>query len=62
MQDEFLKLYDTLTDEEKQQVVYRHPDFDVPVTWNEVKYAIDNKTVAATMYLNAFVNAGIIKQ
>lgn len=62
MQEQFLALYDTLSDEEKNQVVYQHPDyFNVGITWNDVKKAIDVESGLAHIALLAFVRAGIIK-
>lgn len=63
MQDQFLKLYDALGDHEKDAVVYQHPDyFNIAITWNDVKKAIDAKSALANIALLAFVRAGIINE
>lgn len=62
MQEQFLTLYNALEDHEKDQVVYSHPDyFNVGITWNDVKKALDAQSGLAQIALLAFVRAGIIK-
>lgn len=62
MEEQFLALYNALEDHEKDSVVYSHPDyFNVGITWNDVKKAIDVKSALANIALLAFVRAGIIK-
>lgn len=63
MQEQFLELYNELGEHEKDSIVYQHPDyFNIPITWNDVKKAIDAGSGLAQIALIAFKNAGIIKQ
>jgi len=60
MEQEFLELLETIAPHERDSAIYIHPDFEVPVTWNDLKKAIEDKTPLAMITLKALARAGII--